>query len=59
MAAEEPLLFDLVEAVLEGRPVDWTEAESTISESQPRLSHLVVGGAVRGVHTARADQSCE
>ena len=41
MAAEEPLLFDLVEAVLEGRPVDWTAAESTISDSQRALlAHL-------------------
>ena len=55
MAAEEQLLFDLVEAVLEGRPVDWTAAESTISESQRALlAHL---RAVAGIASFHAGSS--
>ena len=55
MGAEEQLLFDLAEAVLEGRPVDWTAAESTISESQRALlAHL---RAVAGIASFHAGSS--
>ena len=55
MGAEEQLLFDLAEAVLEGRPVDWNAAESTVSESQRALlAHL---RAVAGIASFHADSS--
>jgi len=38
---EEPFLLDLVDAVLEGRPLDWTVAETIASDSQRALiGHL-------------------
>ena len=55
MAAEEPLLIDLVDAVLEGRPVDWDAAESIISESERAL--LADLRAVAGIASFHAQSS--
>jgi serine/threonine-protein kinase len=51
VGADEQRLFDLVDAVLEGRPVDWTEAESSISESQRAiLAHLRAVAGIASFH---------
>lgn len=54
-AADDPLVDDLAEAILEGRPVDWETAESNAERAaQPLVRHLRVLAAIAELHRGTA-----